>query len=173
MGRQLRTRLDCILPNLQDRMVTLQQNMKQKYDERAQDSHRSPRNACSCFVGGRSSGSRPFDPVAARKLCRTVRLEADRAADRRPSDPAPPGPGRSRHALRISPSGDLRRTGRRRDHGRGSARHAAGDADTLCRDRQDPAGPCRTGVNWLSCVDGGDTGEESCSSRLSRSSVTR
>ena len=36
MGRQLRTRLDCILPNLQDRMVTLQQNMKQKYDERAQ-----------------------------------------------------------------------------------------------------------------------------------------
>ena len=33
MGRQLRTRLDCVLPNLQDRMVTAQQKMKQNYDE--------------------------------------------------------------------------------------------------------------------------------------------
>ena len=36
MGRRLRKRLDCMIPNLQDRMVAEQQKMKQKYDQRAQ-----------------------------------------------------------------------------------------------------------------------------------------
>ena len=35
MGRQLRTRLDCVLPNLQERMVEMQGRMKERYDEKA------------------------------------------------------------------------------------------------------------------------------------------
>ena len=37
MGRRLRTRMDCLLPDLQDRVTTSQQRMKERYDQRSQN----------------------------------------------------------------------------------------------------------------------------------------
>ncbi|XP_043201222.1 uncharacterized protein LOC122370009 isoform X7 [Amphibalanus amphitrite] len=100
MGRRLRTRMDCLLPDLQDRVSAAQQQMKERYDRRSQDRVLTPGmrvwvSQVSGLAGvGRGTRWLPGHCVSRSGSKITVRLEDGRVIQRHLDFVVPSGSSR-------------------------------------------------------------------------------
>ena len=98
MGRRLRTRMDCLLPDLQDRVAVSQQQMKERYDRRSQDRVLTPGmrvwvSQVSTLAGvGKGTRWLPGHCVSCSGSKITVQLEDGRVIQRHLDFVVPNGP---------------------------------------------------------------------------------